>query len=233
VTLRVDASRAQQLVIEVTDTGIGMTEAEMSRVFEEFTQGQGGIARRYGGTGLGLAIVRRLARMMQGEVTLSGAPGQGLTARVILEMPILAGELSPDQTAHPPEVPPMTVLVAEDNATNRIILASMLKAIGVTAELVTSGDEALQRWRPGAYDAVLLDIAMPGRDGLATLAALQEKAAALACPLPLAVAVTANAMTHQVEDYLARGFSTFVAKPLRPERLAAALILCHGGLRPE
>ena len=233
VTLRVDASRAQQLVIEVTDTGIGMTEAEMSRVFEEFTQGQGGIARRYGGTGLGLAIVRRLARMMQGEVTLSGAPGQGLTARVILEMPILAGELSPDQTAHPPEVPPMTVLVAEDNATNRIILASMLKAIGVTAEIVTSGDEALQRWRPGAYDAVLLDIAMPGRDGLATLAALQEKAAALACPLPLAVAVTANAMTHQVEDYLARGFATFVAKPLRPERLAAALILCHGGLRPE
>ncbi|MBA3908801.1 MAG: hypothetical protein C0524_02725 [Rhodobacter sp.] len=230
VAVRVNASSPQWLGIEISDTGIGMTEAEIARVFEEFTQAQAGIARQYGGTGLGLSIVRRLARLMQGDVTLSGAPGQGLTARVTLEMPILSADRRPDQAAEAEPLPPLTVLAAEDNATNRIILASMLQALGVKAEIVSSGDEALQRWRPGAYDVVLLDIAMPGRDGLETLLALQGLAVASGSAAPQAVAVTANAMTHQVEDYLARGFVTLVAKPLRPERLAEALRDCHARL---
>jgi PAS domain S-box-containing protein len=227
VSLVLDAANPQRLVVTVTDTGIGMTPAEMTRVFDEFTQGQGGIARRYGGTGLGLAIVRRLARMMQGEVTLSGTPGQGLVASVTLEMPVLADAATPLRAAPLPQLPPMTVLVAEDNATNRIILASLLQALGVTADIVSSGDEVLRDWQPDRHAAVLLDIAMPGRDGLATLQALQDQATALGVPAPYAIAVTANAMTHQVQDYLAQGFATVVAKPLRPERLAEALWHCQ------
>ncbi|MDM7931036.1 PAS domain-containing protein [Tabrizicola sp.] len=233
VVVRVDATSATLLEISVSDTGIGMSEADIARVFEDFTQGQGGISRRYGGTGLGLAIVRRLARMMRGDVSLIAAPGQGLTARVTLAMPLNDG---PAQQAKPlpnAELPPMTVLAAEDNATNRIILASLLQTLGVSVEITTSGDEALERWQPGRFDAVLLDIAMPGRDGISTLAALQAKAAALGVAPPLAVAVTANAMTHQVDDYLSRGFACCVAKPLRPERLTEALLICHAGLRPE
>ncbi|NJS38963.1 MAG: PAS domain-containing protein [Rhodobacteraceae bacterium] len=227
VSVVMDAALPTRLVITVTDTGIGMTPTEMARVFEEFTQGQAGIARRYGGTGLGLAIVRRLARMMQGEVTLSGAPGQGLTASVTLEMPVLADAALPLRAAPLPQLPPMTVLAGEDNATNRIILASLLSSLGVTADIVTSGDEVLQLWNPGKHAAVLLDIAMPGRDGLATLQALRDEAAARGWPAPYAIAVTANAMTHQVQDYLAQGFAAVVAKPLRPERLAEALWASH------
>ena len=227
VSVVVDAAHPQRLVVTVTDTGIGMTQDEMVRVFGEFTQGQGGIARRYGGTGLGLAIVRRLARMMQGEVTLSGAPGQGLVATVTLEMPVLADTAAPLRAAPLPQLPPMTVLAAEDNATNRIILASLLQALGVTADIVSSGEEVLRLWQPDRHAAVLLDIAMPGRDGLSTLHALQAQTASLGLAAPHAIAVTANAMTHQVQDYLAQGFAAVVAKPLRPERLAEALWACH------
>jgi CheY-like chemotaxis protein len=233
VVVRVDATSATVLDISVSDTGIGMSAADIARVFEDFTQGQGGIARRYGGTGLGLAIVRRLVGMMRGEVSLTAAPGQGLTALVTLEMPLHSG---PSQFARPmpmTDLPPMTVLAAEDNATNRIILASLLQTLGISVEITTSGDAALDRWEPGRFDAVLLDIAMPGRDGMSTLAALQAKAAALGAAPPLAVAVTANAMTHQVEEYLSHGFACCVAKPLRPERLAEALRICHARLRPE
>jgi len=233
VVVRVDATSPVGLEISVSDTGIGMSAADIARVFEDFIQGQGGIARRHGGTGLGLAIVRRLARMMGGEVSLTAAPGQGVTARVTLEMPLHTGPAQPTQPMPTAHLPPMKVLAAEDNATNRIILASLLQTLGISVEITTSGDEALKRWQPGHFDAVLLDIAMPGRDGMSTLAALQAKAAALGAAPPLAVAVTANAMTHQVEEYLSHGFACCVAKPLRPERLAEALRICHARLRPE
>lgn len=227
VSVLVDAASPTRLCLTVSDTGIGMTEDEMARVCEEFTQGEGGIARRYGGTGLGLAIVRRLARMMRGDVMLAAAPGKGLVATATLEMPVLDEAVAPPPAQPLPQLPPMTVLAAEDNATNRIILASLLKALGITVDIVASGDEVLRQWQPDRHAAVLLDIAMPGRDGLSTLRALQDLAAGLGSSPPFAIAVTANAMTHQVQDYLAQGFAVVVAKPLRPERLAEALWACH------
>ena len=231
VEMRVDLASPTRLVLEISDTGIGMTEAEMARVFEEFTQGDGGITRRFGGTGLGLPIVRRLARLMQGHVTLHGTPGQGLTVRVDLAMPVVAAvQAGPDPLALP-QVPPMTVLVAEDNATNRLILQTMLGALGVECTIVSDGDEALARSAEGRFDVYLLDIAMPQRDGISTLAALNARAAARGDPATPAIAVTANAMTHQVDDYFAAGFTAFVAKPVRLDRLAEALIACHAQQR--
>jgi PAS domain S-box-containing protein len=233
IVLVVDNRSSERLVIEVRDTGIGMEQSELSQVLEEFTQGRGGSSARHGGTGLGLAIVRRLARLMQGDITLISAPGQGLTARVELAMPVLAemAEAMADPT--PPTVPPMRVLAAEDNATNRIILHSMLRALGVQAEIVTSGEDALTVWQGGGFDAVLFDIAMPGRDGIETLAALQADARARGVPAPPAIAVTANAMTHQIEEYLARGFAACVSKPISLDLLARALVDCAGRVRPE
>ncbi|MFP5478259.1 MAG: PAS domain S-box protein [Alphaproteobacteria bacterium] len=228
IVLEVDATSSERLVVEVRDTGIGMAEAELGRVLEEFTQGQGGSSARHGGTGLGLAIVRRLARLMQGDVTLQSRLGQGLTARVEIALPILTGEGAALQPSEVPAVPPMRVLAAEDNATNRIILQSMLRTLGVQAEIVPSGDAMLARWHE-RYDALLLDIAMPGCGGIETLARLQEEARAHGVALPPAVAVTANAMTHQIESYLAQGFAACVAKPIALDRLALALIHCRAG----
>jgi CheY-like chemotaxis protein len=226
VVLRIAAGPGSQLVIEVADTGIGMTDADMSRVFGEFIQVHAGMTRRYGGTGLGLAIVRRLVRLMGGEVTLSGAPGKGLVARVEIEMPVISDPQARGRAISLPQLPKMRVLAAEDNATNRTILHSMLRSLGVEVEILASGDALLSRWQEADFDAVLLDIAMPGRDGLETLAALRALADAAGRPAPPALAVTANAMTHQLADYLAHGFVAVVPKPLRPEELAQALAIC-------
>jgi CheY-like chemotaxis protein len=226
VALRIAAGPNDQLVIEVADTGIGMTEADMSRVFGEFIQVHAGMTRRYGGTGLGLAIVRRLVHLMGGKVTLSGAPGTGLVARVELAMPVLHDARRRDAETRLPDLPALRVLAAEDNATNRIILQSMLNMLGVTAEIASSGDALLKRWDEEEFDIILLDIAMPGRDGVETLAELRERAASAGRPLPPALAVTANAMTHQIADYIDKGFAAVVPKPLRAEELASALASC-------
>ena len=227
VRLTVDLTSPSRVGLAVSDTGIGMTPQEMLRVFEDFTQGEGGITRSYGGTGLGLPIVRRLARLMGGDITLSGAPGQGLTARVDLALPVHTPQALGGDPLVVPALPPMTALVAEDNATNRIILQTMLTALGVTCQMVPDGDEALRLYRTMAFDVLLLDIAMPRLDGIATLAALRAVDAALGRAEAPAVAVTANAMTHQVQDYIAAGFADCVAKPIRLDRLADVLLACH------
>jgi PAS domain S-box-containing protein len=227
VRMHADVSSPTRLMLEIHDTGIGMSEAEMTRVFEDFTQGDGGITRRYGGTGLGLPIVRRLAGLMQGEVTLQAAAGQGLTVRLDLGVPVTVPETAKAPVAGLPPVPPMRVLVAEDNATNRLILQTMLGALGVGCTIVSDGDEAVRLCATERFDVHLLDIAMPRRDGISTLLALNAQAALRGHHATPAIAVTANAMTHQVEEYLSAGFAAFVAKPIRLDRLADALIACH------
>jgi CheY-like chemotaxis protein len=227
VVVEIDCTQPDRISVTVQDTGIGMTGAEIDRAFEEFTQGMGGSRRSHVGTGLGLPIVRRLARLMRGDVTLTSIAGQGVTAQVELLIPVLAGRahLSGDTPVLP--LPDMRVLAAEDNATNRIILQSMLQALGVTPVIVSDGPEALQRYRSERFDAVLLDIAMPGMDGLQTLTALNDLAASEGLPVPRAIAVTANVMTHQVEEYIGKGFSAVVAKPIRMDMLGRALLLAH------
>jgi PAS domain S-box-containing protein len=226
VRVQIDCSAADTILIEVQDTGIGMSAAEMARAFDEFTQGMGGSRRSHVGTGLGLPIVRRLARLMRGDVTLQSVEGQGVTARVALGIPVLADTAALDSGAATLRLPPMKVLAAEDNATNRIILQSMLQALGVETVIVSDGALALERFRSECYDAVLLDIAMPGMDGMDTLNALNALAADMGKPPPRAIAVTANVMTHQVNEYLGHGFTAVVAKPIRIEMLGQALWHC-------
>jgi PAS domain S-box-containing protein len=226
VRVEIDCSAADRITIEVQDTGIGMSAAEISRAFEEFTQGMGGSRRSHVGTGLGLPIVRRLARLMNGDVALKSVEGQGVTARVTLKIPVLANSEALDGGSATRPLPPMKVLAAEDNATNRIILQSMLQALGVETVIVADGPEALARFETECFDAVLLDIAMPGMDGIDTLKALKALAQRMGKPHPPAIAVTANVMTHQVDDYLGRGFAAVVAKPIRIEKLGQALLLC-------
>ena len=226
VSVEIDCSAAESVVIRVRDTGIGMSPAEISRAFDEFSQGIGGSQRSHVGTGLGLPIVRRLARLMEGDVALTSVEGQGVTARVWLRIPVLEGSSALYAEPALPTLPHMRVLAAEDNATNRIILQSMLQALGVDAVIVSDGAEALNRFRKESFDAVLLDIAMPNMDGIETLRALKDQARRAGQSPPPAIAVTANVMTHQVEDYLGYGFVAVVAKPIRLEMLGQALAKC-------
>ena len=226
VAVEIDCTALDRILVTVRDTGIGMSAPEIALAFEEFTQGMGGSRRSHVGTGLGLPIVRRLARLMRGDVTLTSVQGEGVTARAELMIPVLARRSVVEDGAAPARLPAMRVLAAEDNATNRIILHSMLQALGVETVIVADGEAALDRYRSERFDAVLLDIAMPGMDGVQTLEALSGLAASLHRPPPRAVAVTANVMTHQVEEYLGGGFTAVVAKPIRMEMLGQALWQC-------
>ncbi|MES2664622.1 MAG: PAS domain S-box protein [Pseudomonadota bacterium] len=226
VRLRVMVSGAD-VIFEVTDTGIGMDPARIDEVFEDFIQGEAGIARRYGGNGLGLPITRRLTQAMGGTITLRSEAGHGLRAVVIVPLPLFqsrnAAAARPDSPPLP-SLPPLRVLVAEDNATNRVILRAMLDSLGLTYVQVTDGDEAVDQWQPGLFDLLLFDISMPRKDGIAALHDIARKAQAAGVTLPPALAVTANAMTHHVAEYLAAGFAACVAKPMRLDDLAQAIV---------
>ncbi len=233
VSVEIDCSDRDAIRVKVSDTGIGMSEAEIARAFDEFAQGMGGSRRSHVGTGLGLPIVRRLARLMGGDVSLASVQGQGVSATVLLKIPVLESGLAGGHDSAALRLPAMQVLAAEDNATNRIILKSMLHALGVDAVIVEDGPAALDQFQTGDFDAVLLDIAMPGMDGIETLTALGALSDTTGKPLPPAIAVTANVMTHQVDDYLGQGFVAVVAKPIRIEMLGHALACCLPGARPD
>ena len=228
VRVMLTARPSGPLVIEVSDTGIGMTADQVSRVFEDFVQADGTITRRFGGTGLGLPIVRRLVTQMGGTIDLTSQPGQGSQMRVELPLPhaphVPAAPRRAPQVRLPSDLGVVRAMVAEDNATNRVILHAMLAALGVEVTLVEDGDEAVDRWQPGRYDVLLLDISMPRKDGVSALAEIRALAKAMGVDCPPAVAVTANAMTYQFEEYRARGFAECVAKPIRMEELARAII---------
>ena len=225
ITVKVRARADEPLVIEVRDTGIGMTPDQMQRAFEDFEQADGAVTRRYGGTGLGLSISRRLVELMQGDITVTSAPGQGTTMRLTLPLPMapVVSEKPAAETDAPPSLAGIRALVADDNATNRLILKAMLGALGVPATVVEDGAHAVAAWEPGAFDVLLLDISMPEMDGIAALRAIRDRARAAGQPMTPSIAVTANAMTHQIEGYFAAGFDGYVGKPFRRDDLARAL----------
>lgn len=211
------------LLFTVRDTGIGMTAEQMSKVFEEFEQAETSTARRFGGTGLGLSITRRLTMLMGGTITLDSQPGQGTTVTLLLPAPVAGSALRTPARPMPVGLDGLRLLVADDNRTNRKILETMLTGLGASVTLAVDGQTACDAFRPGTFDALLLDISMPGLDGMGALATIRAmEARAGASPVP-ALAVTANAMAHQIEDYLAAGFDGHVAKPFRKETLAQAL----------
>lgn len=216
------------LVIEVMDTGIGMTPEQQARAFDDFEQADGAVTRRYGGTGLGLSISRRLLELMGGSISVSSVEGRGTTMRLDLPLPV-ADTPRPAEGATAevlPSVQGKRALVADDNATNRLILKAMLGALGVAVTVTEDGVKAVAAWREDRFDVLLLDISMPEMDGIAALAAIRKQAGGQQIP---AIAVTANAMKHQIDGYYEAGFDGYVGKPFRREDLARMIAKVTGG----
>jgi PAS domain S-box-containing protein len=217
VTVEVSGRPASPLVFEVRDSGIGMTEAEVARLHEEFRQADSSVTRRFGGTGLGMAITRNLVVRMEGEVTVRSVPGIGTTVRVSLPLPVT--EAASEQAkvvdmVDEGRLDGVRVLAADDNGTNRSVLELMLTRCGAQVVTVSDGLQAVQAWAPGKFDVVLLDIAMPVMDGKAALREIRQKETGTAgAHIPI-IAVTANAMSHQIVEYLIWGFDSCVSKPL-------------------
>jgi PAS domain S-box-containing protein len=240
VTLRLHACADGPLRIAVEDTGIGMTPAQLARLFNPFEQAESSTTRRFGGTGLGSAIVKQLAELMGGTVTVDSQPGHGTT--VWLELPLppaprLASSGVPQPAADAAmsdaaaPLAGLRLLVADDNATNRRVLELLLSRAGAEVVLTADGRAALDAWAPRRFDALLLDIAMPQMDGLSALASIRGRAGPAGEPAPPALAITANAMTNEIAEYLAAGFDGHVCKPFRRETLLAALLRIVGPRR--
>lgn len=223
----------------IEDDGIGMSRDQLARVFEEFEQAESTTSRRFGGTGLGLSIVRRLVGLLNGTLDVDSHEGAGTRISVTLPLPPAVDQ--PEQ-AEPSALPPpppraslagLRVLVADDNATNRRILKAMLNGLGLTVTLAEDGRQALSQYRPGAFDLLILDIAMPEMDGPCALAAIRELDAAARAPSLPALAVTAHAMAHQIAEILNAGFAGHLAKPFSKAGLAKALEDCLNGAAPS
>lgn len=225
VTLRARTSpagqRRQRLSISVADTGIGIPEAKRQSIFESFTQTDNSITRRYGGTGLGLSISRGLAQAMGGTLEVESGPGQGSTFTFVLELELAAPPAAvTDTEGLAPAFVSHSILIVEDDEATREVAMHFIRDIGHHCSVARDGPEALVLAQEIKPDIVLMDISLPGLDGIATASLIR---AALA-PSPVRfVAMSAHVFAQEVEAYLASGMVSYVPKPLTPESLAAAI----------
>src|SRR5262249_9591566 len=164
------AARAKvRLKFSVCDSGIGLSTAEIKRLFRPFAQANERVARRFGGAGLGLAFAKRIAAAMGGDLTVASEPGGGSRFQLSVVIDKVAGGSAaarPAPGAAPAAVRPLNVLCAEDNPYGRVLLNTMLSELGHRADFVGSGAAAVDAVALGGYDAVLMDVTLPDIDGL-------------------------------------------------------------------
>ena len=217
-----------RLRIAISDTGIGIEESELARLFAPFEQASSSTARRFGGTGLGLAISRRLAERLGGALTAHSTPGEGSTFELELELPadgvgpLRTTEQHRAQAADPPRAATaaplagLHVLLVDDGDDNRRIVSVLLERAGAEVTALGSGRDAIETIErdPNAFDLILMDVQMPLLDGVDTTAALRERG----CETPV-VALTADALSGSRERYMALGFDAYAAKPIDGKEL--------------
>jgi len=227
-----------RLAIAVSDTGPGLSPDELSRLFERYAQADATRARTHGGTGLGLSISRELARLMDGEVTAASEPGRGSTFTLTIplqraaEAAAPAPASAPAPTAQPTDGQTLRVLVAEDNGVNRMVLKALLSQAGIEPAMTEDGVQAVDAWRAGDFDLILMDAQMPRLSGPAAARQIRaEEAASQRRRTPI-IALTADVMTHHLADYRAAGMDGCVAKPIEVERLYAAINEALAGPEP-
>jgi PAS domain S-box-containing protein len=227
ITLRlaVHETRVGGIVIRgvITDTGIGIKPEILPTLFQEFRQGESSIARRYGGSGLGLAICRQLVECMGGTIGVESEPGRGsmfwFTALLREDhaeaAPSGAGDaktsLARIEAAIAAREPKLRVLVAEDNATNLFVTMRILRRLGIEAESVGDGIEAVAAVKTKYYDLILMDMQMPNMDGLTATRNIRAMPHA-AASVPI-IALTANAFAEDVRQCHDAGMNEFLAKP--------------------
>jgi len=232
VTLQVTPTSAdgqRWLDFAVTDTGIGMTPEQLSKLFEEFTQADQSTARRYGGTGLGLAITRRLCRMMGGDVTVTSEAGKGST--FVVHLPA-GGAESIDETVEPrlePAEQKITgdcVLVIDDDATARELIANHLREEGFSVITANGGREGLKLAEELHPIAITLDVVMPDIDGWTVIAALRGNPALADIPVIMAT------ITDQQRKGAMLGAAGYLTKPIDRNQLIALLQPFQAKARP-
>jgi Amt family ammonium transporter len=230
-----EAAGAPTLAFAVEDTGIGLSDEQVARLFGAFEQADSSTARRFGGTGLGLSISQKLARLLGGDIDVTSREGQGstFTLRIPIASPTGTAWIGPtdlgssvdqvragEATARRAVLAGLRVLVVDDGIDNRMLLSKILARSGAEVAAVDGAEAAYAELMqasapapPRRYDVVLMDMQMPGVDGLDAVRTLRQRG----CMLPI-VAVTANVMAGDRDQCLAAGCDAFAAKPIDRER---------------
>ncbi len=231
-----DAGPAIRLGFAVIDTGIGIPPEATSKLFNEFTQVDSSISRRFGGSGLGLAISRGLIEQMGGHINVESAVGVGSTFRFDIRLRLPPADAE-DRPAEPVALPAradatasFAVLVAEDNMTNRLVATRMLERLGHRVTAVEDGAQALGAVAAGDFDMVLMDVMMPEMDGIAATIAIRGLPGPRA-EIPI-IGLTANLLATDRERCFAAGMNHFETKPITLSRLKAAIAAVMEGKNP-
>ena len=225
VTLSVRASAmddgGEALEWAVSDTGIGIAPDKLDRLFRPFSQVDGSTTRTYGGTGLGLAISQRLVNAMGGLIEVDSESGAGSTFRFRLPLSAtIASLVGPlEDVGAEADLRQLNVLIAEDNEINRLVLLRLLERLGMHATLACDGKEAVNLCSLRSFDVVLMDMSMPGMDGLEATRIIRSCGA----HQPRIIALTANAFESDRKACLEAGMDDFLAKPIDARLLAQKL----------
>jgi signal transduction histidine kinase/HPt (histidine-containing phosphotransfer) domain-containing protein/ActR/RegA family two-component response regulator len=221
---RVGIGEQPRLHVAITDTGIGIAAEAQSRLFDEFTQADASVTRRFGGTGLGLAISKKIVTAMGGDIGVESAPGRGsrFWFTVALEPGTGQGKTAPREAV----VRPLRILVAEDNPVNQEVARGLLERRGHRVDVVADGRSAVEAVAGRPYDVVLMDVHMPGMDGIEAARQIRR------LPgdqhgIPI-IALSASAMPGEMDVCLAAGMNDHLLKPVDPLALAAMLARYSG-----
>jgi signal transduction histidine kinase/HPt (histidine-containing phosphotransfer) domain-containing protein/ActR/RegA family two-component response regulator len=228
----------RQVLIDIRDSGIGMTAEQIGRLFQPFSQADGSMSRKFGGTGLGLAISKRLAGLMGGDVTVTSTPGRGSTFTIRIDggtddgVPWATGlsesllqPVVPDEADQDVRLDGARILLAEDGYDNQRLISLYLATAGATVTVVENGRLAVDRLAGETFDVVLMDMQMPEMDGYSAAAELRRRG--FAAPV---VALTAHAMSEDRARCLAAGCTDYLTKPVDHDLLLRTVF---GYLPPE
>ena len=206
----------------VTDNGIGMSEAFQKHIYESFSRAENSVTNKVQGTGLGMAITKNIVDMMGGVITLQSQLGKGTRFEVVLDFKICeetvqaAPAVCPAPAQDSPSLHGMRFLCAEDNEINAEILQSLLEMRGASCTICRDGAEVVEKFRtvaPGEYDAILMDVQMPGMDGYEATRTIRSGANPLGRTIPI-IAMTANAFAEDVKKSLDAGMNAHLSKPV-------------------
>ncbi|MFW6361016.1 MAG: ATP-binding protein [Spirochaetota bacterium] len=226
VSLQKKLRNSVKLCFAVKDSGMGIPESELERIFENFQQVDSSFSKRHQGSGLGLSITRQLVEIMGGEIWVESFPGKGSSFFFTIDFMLADGEKSKDRRqkgAFPSHTYSLSILLAEDNMLNQKSISYFLKEMGHTVEIAQNGKEALEKLRRNKYDLVLMDVQMPVMNGLEATRSIRKADGSRFDPQIPIVALTAYAMKEDVHHILSSGMNAYVSKPLSRDILAQAI----------